>query len=243
MLNVNPANAIATIDKAKTDRRSIALTVNGSESLNLLQAQRLQKFGQLRAVFIDTSAQDSNGNGLSLQTDLGQTIKAAPGTQGYYPVFCPFVTAINSSCNEACNVQLYDFDVAPNVWSLTAAKAPASQIVGNVETDVVGPMTGAGVYYFSQLFSNHTLFLGAYVTFQKAVFTGLQLDLYPPNGSPVMTMFREAKASAYNDYIPMVPVSPLDMPLNGDIQPHVNLTLGPVTAGQVFVTGVFGDYI
>lgn len=114
---IRPAQPIATANKPQTDRRAVFVALdNESGIVDLLIPQRNERFGQLRCIYIDTSTQDSSGNGCTIQTDIGQSIVALAQTQGYYPVFVPFVSKLTISSNEAVNIVLLDFDVQPATW-------------------------------------------------------------------------------------------------------------------------------
>lgn len=114
---VRPAQPIATQNKVSTDRRAIFVSVsNETGEVDLLLAQRNERFGQLRTIYIDTSAQDDTGNGCVIETDIGQNITVLANTQGYYTVFVPFVSKLKISSNESVIVLLLDFDVAPGFW-------------------------------------------------------------------------------------------------------------------------------
>lgn len=122
---VQNARPIATVDKLRADRRAIFVSLeNETDEINLLVAQQNERFGQLRCIYIDTSAQDSNGDGCTITTDLGQNITALNGTQGYYPVFLPFISAIKVSSNQTVNLLLLDFDMQPATWITTSGKVP-----------------------------------------------------------------------------------------------------------------------
>lgn len=114
---IRPAQPIATQNKVSSDRRAIFVSLsNESGEVDLLLAQRNQRFGQLRTIYIDTSAQDDTGNGCVIETDIGQNITVLANTQGYYTVFVPFVSKLKISSNETATVLLLDFDVSPNFW-------------------------------------------------------------------------------------------------------------------------------
>lgn len=118
---IRPAQPVATQNKASLDRRAIFVSLsNESGEVDLLLAQRNERFGQLRTIYIDTSAQDDAGNGCVIETDIGQNITVLSGTQGYYTVFVPFVTKIKISANETATLLLLDFDVPPSQWSMRA---------------------------------------------------------------------------------------------------------------------------
>lgn len=124
---IRPAQPIATANKPQTDRRAVFVALdNESGIVDLLIPQRNERFGQLRCIYIDTSTQDSSGNGCTIQTDIGQSIVALAQTQGYYPVFVPFVSKLKISSNETANIVLLDFDVQPATWptSLQASSVP-----------------------------------------------------------------------------------------------------------------------
>lgn len=117
-MQVRTAQPIATRDKPAADRRAVFVSIdNESATLDLLVAQQNDKFGQLRCIYIDTSAQDSSGNGCTIQTDIGQKIMALANTQGYYPVFVPFVTKLTISSNQAVTLLMLDFDMRPVTWA------------------------------------------------------------------------------------------------------------------------------
>lgn len=116
-MQVRTAQPIATRDKPATDRRAVFVSIdNESATLDLLIAQQNDKFGQLRCIYVDTSAQDSSGNGCTIETDIGQKITALANMQGYYPVFVPFVTKLTISSNQAVTLLMLDFDMRPVTW-------------------------------------------------------------------------------------------------------------------------------
>lgn len=121
---IRPAQPIATSNKPQTDRRAVFANVqNETGEIDLLIAQQTERFGQLRCIYIDTSAQDTNGNGCVIETDLGQNITALAQTQGYYPVFLPFVSKLKISSNQAVNILLLDFDMQPSIWPTALASS------------------------------------------------------------------------------------------------------------------------
>lgn len=120
---VRPAQPIATQNKVSSDRRAIFVSLsNESGEVDLLLAQRNQRFGQLRTIYIDTSAQDDTGNGCVIETDIGQNITVLANTQGYYTVFVPFVSVIKVSSNQSANLLLLDFDAQPQTWNTNASE-------------------------------------------------------------------------------------------------------------------------
>lgn len=121
---IRPAQPIATSNKPQTDRRAVFANVqNETGEIDLLIAQQTERFGQLRCIYIDTSAQDTDGNGCVIETDLGQNITALAQTQGYYPVFLPFVSKLKISSNQAVNILLLDFDMRPSIWPTALASS------------------------------------------------------------------------------------------------------------------------
>lgn len=127
---IRPAQPIATANKSQTDRRAVFVALdNESGIVDLLISQRNERFGQLRCIYIDTSTQDSDGNGCTIETDLGQNVCAPAGTQGYYPVFIPFVSKLNVTSNQAVNLLLLDFDVQPSQWQVSNAPDPQHVII------------------------------------------------------------------------------------------------------------------
>lgn len=124
-LAIQPAQPVATVDKAAKDRRAIFVTgtntAQSSDEIDLLQQQRLNRFGQLRCIYIDTSQQGDNGNGAIIITDYGQTFTVPPFTQGYYNVFIPFVTKLTVSSNDKVSLVLFDFDLPSGSWQTKAS--------------------------------------------------------------------------------------------------------------------------
>lgn len=121
MISEQPAQPIATMQKSIADRRAIMVAFDGAgaettEQIDLLMQQRINRFGQLRCIFIDTSQQASTSDGATIITDFGQRFVAQPQTQGYYTVFVPYVSKLTISSNDKVDLVLFDFDLPPMIW-------------------------------------------------------------------------------------------------------------------------------
>lgn len=122
---VQPAQPIAGANKAQDDRRAIFVTSQNADAANdepidLLLAQQQNRFGQLRTVYIDTSKQAASDAGLTLVTDKGQNITVPPQSQGYYPVFVPYVSKLNITAVAPFALALFDFSMPSFSWRTVA---------------------------------------------------------------------------------------------------------------------------
>lgn len=95
-----------------------------------------KRISVIQTVFIDTSACDQPVR-LSVFGTL-ETIHAAPGSQGYYPLLVPDTPkfTISSSSSEPCILIFLNVPVPASVWN-SGTTAAASQVI------IQGPLAGA----------------------------------------------------------------------------------------------------
>ena len=106
----------------KTLPFNLDLTINASQTLDLLLLQQLTKIDFVQAIFVDNSL---NNAALTITVDqTNQKIVVPIKAQAYFPLLCPERAKITFSMTGATSIipiQLLNVPVAPGVWGSNAA--------------------------------------------------------------------------------------------------------------------------
>lgn len=131
-------------------------------SINLTTQQQQNKIDIVQCLFIDNSANTSN---LVVTANVsGQSITAAPQTQGYYPMLAvqPVIFTVSSAgtVNAAAAVYCLNVPIAPCIWSsISSAGALLTQPVSDAILDAIvsGGKAQVSNYVFGQSETSHPM--------------------------------------------------------------------------------------